>query len=183
MTKEEALRLLNEKIKTPNLIKHSLAVGAIMRALANYLQEDEDKWEIAGLLHDIDYEETKNNPKEHSLIGAKFLEKIGLDKDIVYAIKAHNPVHNLPRKSKLDKALFAADPLSGLIVAAALVLPSKKLKDLTVDNILHRFKEKGFARGANRENISTCKEIGLSLTEFFKIALESMKKVDKELDL
>ncbi|MCD6471133.1 HDIG domain-containing protein [bacterium] len=183
MTREEALKLLNEKIKTPNLIKHCLAVGAIMRGLAEYFNEDKDKWEIAGLLHDIDYEQTKNNPKEHSLIGAKFLEEMGLDKEITYAIKVHNPIHNLPRKSKLDKALFAADPLSGLIVAATLVLPSKKLKDLTVENIIHRFKEKGFARGANRENISKCQELGLSLEKFFEISLNAMREISQEIGL
>ena len=183
MTREESLKLLNEKIKTPNLIKHCLAVGAIMRGLAEYFNEDKDKWELAGLLHDIDYEETKNNPEKHSLIGSKFLEELGLDNDIIYAIKVHNSIHNLPRKTKLDKALFAADPLSGLIVAATLVLPSKKLADLTVENISHRFKEKGFARGANRKNISTCQDLGLSLEKFSEISLNAMKKINQEIGL
>ena len=183
MTYEEALKLLEEKIQAPNLIKHCLAVGAIMRGLAEYFHEDKDKWQLTGLLHDIDYETTKNDLEKHSLVGAKMLEDLNLDPEIVYAVKVHNEIHNLPRKSKLDKALFAADPTSGLIVAATLVLPSKKIEDLTVENILHRFKEKKFAQGAKRENISACRELDLSLEKFLDIALKSMQKINQDIGL
>lgn len=183
MNREEILNLVKEKIKNPNLFKHCLAVEAVMENLAEYLNEDKEKWGLAGLVHDIDYEETKDDPKKHSLTGAEFLEKIGFDKEIIEAVKAHNEIHNLPRETKLAKALFCTDPLTGLIVAATLVLPSKKLSDLTVENVLNRFKEKSFAKGANRENISTCSEIGLSLEEFIKISLEAMKKIASDLGL
>ncbi len=183
MTREEALKLVEEKIKTKNLIKHCLAVEAVMKSLAKHFNENEEKWALTGLLHDIDYEETKDTPKKHSLLGAEILAERGLDVEIVEAIKAHNAIHNLPRQTKLAKALFCADPITGLIVAAALVLPSKKLADLTSVNILNRYKEKGFARGANREHIAACQELGLSLKEFAEISLEAMRGIAGELGL
>jgi len=183
MKRDEAIKLIKEEIKNQNLIKHCLAVEAVMRKLAEYFNEDVEKWGLAGLLHDIDYEKTKDDPKKHSLIGAEMLEKLGLDKEIVEAIKAHNEIHNLPRETKLAKALFCTDPITGLIVAATLVLPSKKLNDLTVENVLNRFKEKSFARGANRQVILSCSEIGLSLEEFVKISLEAMKEIAQDLGL
>lgn len=183
MMREEALKLVKEKIKNPNLIKHCLAVEACMRALAKHFNEDEEKWGLAGLLHDIDYEETKDNPNKHSLIGAEMLEKLGLDREICEAVKTHNEAHGIPPASLMAKALYSVDPLTGLIVAAALVLPSKKLADLTVENVLNRFKEKAFARGANREIIKKCEEINLSLEEFIKIGLEAMQNISSELGL
>ncbi|MFN3301565.1 MAG: HDIG domain-containing metalloprotein [Patescibacteria group bacterium] len=183
MIRDKAFKLLKEKIKNQNLIKHSLAVEAVMIELAEFFSEDKEKWGLAGLLHDIDYEETKNLPEKHGLVGGKILEELGLDKEIVEAVKAHNEIHNLPRQTKLAKALFCTDPITGLIVAATLVLPSKKINDLTVENILNRFKEKSFARGANREIISSCSEIGLTLEEFVRISLTAMQKISSELGL
>ncbi len=183
MTREESLKLVEEKIKNQNLIKHSLAVEACMRALAKYFNESEDEWAIAGLLHDIDYEETKNNPHLHSIKGAEFLEKLGLNKEIVGAIKAHNEIHGILLETNMAKSLFSVDPLTGLIVAAALILPSKKINDLTVENILNRFKEKSFARGVNREIILKCSEIDLSLEKFVEICLKAMKEISSELGL
>jgi len=183
MNREEALKLVKEKIKNQNLIKHSLAVEACMIGLAKYFHEDEEKWALAGLLHDIDYEETKNDPNLHSLKGAEFLEKLGLEKEIVEAVKTHNEAHGILPENKMAKALYCVDPLTGLIVAATLVLPSKKLKDLTVQNVLNRFKEKSFARGAKREIILKCSEINLDLEKFVEICLKSMQEISGELDL
>lgn len=183
MTREEAINLLKEKIKNQNLIKHSLAVAAVMRELAEKFGEDKEKWAIAGLLHDIDYEKTKDNPEKHSLVGGDFLEKLGLEQEIIEAVKSHNEIHRLPRQTKLAKALFCTDPITGLIVAATLVLPDKKINSLTVENILNRFKEKSFAHGANREIILTCSDIGLSLEEFVRITLSAMQKIAPDLDL
>jgi hypothetical protein len=183
MNREQAIKLVKEKIKNENLIKHCLAVEACMRVLAEKFGEDSEKWGLAGLLHDIDYEETKNDPDKHSLVGAEMLEKLGLDKEICEAVKTHNEKHGIVPESKMAKALFSVDPLTGLIVAATLVLPNKKISELTVENILNRFKEKSFARGANREIISKCSEIGLSLEEFIKIGLEAMQKINNELGL
>jgi len=183
MTREEAFQLVNEKINNRNLVKHTLSVESVMRKLSKKFNEDTEKWGLSGLLHDIDYEETKNEPSLHSLKGAEELEKLGVNPDIVYAIKVHNEMHNLPRNSKLDKALYCADPLTGLIVAAVLVLPDKKLSSLTPDSVLKRFKEKSFAKGANREVIKSCEELGLTLEEFVKIGLEAMQEISNDLGL
>lgn len=184
MEREKALNLLKENLKSENLLKHSLAVEAVMRALAKHFGENEEKWGLAGLLHDIDYERTKGDPQQHSLVGAKMLEELGVEKDICRAVKVHNEVHGILPETLMEKALFVTDPLTGLIVAATLVLPSRKIKDLTVENVLNRFKEKAFARGANREIIKKCQDLlGLKLENFVKIGLEAMQKIDKELGL
>ena len=111
------------------------------------------------------------------------LEKMGLDKEITEAIKAHNEIHGIEPKTKMAKALFCVDPLTGLIVASTLVLPEKKLAILTVKNILNRFKVKSFAKGANREIIKKCKDIGLDLEEFIDICLRAMQGISRELGL
>jgi len=184
MTRKESLNLLKENLSNQNLIKHCLAVEAIMRALARHFGQDEEKWSLTGLLHDIDYEKTKDNPSQHSLVGAKMLEDLGIEKEICQAVKVHNEAHGILPETLLEKALFVVDPLTGLIVAAALVLPSKKLADLTPENILNRFREKAFARGANREIIKKCQDyLNLSLAEFVKIGLEAMQGISKELGL
>ena len=185
MTKEEGLKILRENLSNQNLIKHCLAVEAIMKALARRFNEgEEEKWGLAGLLHDIDYEKVKDDLSQHSLVGAKMLEDMGIDKEICQAVKVHNEAHGIPPQTLLDKALFVIDPLTGLIVAATLVLPSKKIADLTVENILNRFKEKAFARGANREIIRRCKELlGLELEEFTRIGLEAMQEINSDLGL
>jgi putative nucleotidyltransferase with HDIG domain len=184
MDVEKALLMLNDKVKTPNLIKHCLACGAAMKELARYFKEDEEEWELAGLLHDIDYEETKDKPEQHSLIGSEFLQKNGVDQKIVEAVKTHNEIHGFVPQTKMAKALFCVDPLTGLIVASVLVLPSRKIKDLVTDNILNRFKEKTFAKGANREIIRQCESLlDLSLKDFVDLVLHGMQKIDKNLGL
>ena len=154
-----------------------------MKDLAFYFKEDIDKWGLAGLLHDIDYDETADDPSRHSVVGAEILESLNVESSIIYAVKAHNEVHGMERKRKMDKALYCADPVSGLITASALILPSKKLEDVTVEFVLKRMNEKGFAKGANREQIKSCEELGLSVEEFVEIALNAMKKIADELGL
>lgn len=183
MEREDALNLVKKHVKTINLIKHMLAAEAVMASLAEHLGEDEKQWALAGLLHDIDYDKTANDPDRHSLVGGELLEGLGIDKDIVYAVKAHNEFHGLPRESLLDKALWAVDPLTGLLVAAALVHPEKKLKAIDVSFVMKRFKESSFARGANRDQIKSCSELGLDLEEFIKISLEAMQNISSDLGL
>jgi len=184
ISRVEALKILNDNIKSPNLVKHSLAVEAIMKGLAEYFKEDEEKWGILGLLHDIDYEKTKDKPEEHSLIGSQMLKEMGFEDEFTKAVLSHNEIHNILPDSLMAKALFVSDPLSGLIVASTLVLPSKKISDLTVENVLNRFKEKAFARGANREQIQKCDQyLNLSLEQFIEIALKSMQEISEELGL
>ena len=184
MTREEGFNLLKQNLQNQNLIKHCLAVEAIMKSLARHFGENEEKRGLTGLLHDIDYEKTKDNPSQHSLVGAKLLEDLGAEEDICQAVKVHNEAHGIPPKTLLEKALFIADPLTGLIVAATLVLPSKKIADLSTENILNRFKEKAFARGANREIIKKSEELlNLKLEEFVKVNLEAMQGIANELGL
>jgi putative nucleotidyltransferase with HDIG domain len=183
MKRETALEELKCRVSNENLIKHSKAVEAIMKGLARHLKEDEDKWGLAGLLHDIDYERTINNPEKHGLVGARILEDMGVESSIVFAVKAHNDIVKLDRKRKMDKALYSADPLSGLIVAAALILPEKKLSKVDIQFIINRMDEKGFAKGANRDQIKSCTELELTLEEFIGIALDSMKVISDELGL
>jgi putative nucleotidyltransferase with HDIG domain len=181
MNREEALDLVKSKVKGKNLVKHMLAVEAIMRRVARHLNEDEQMWGLTGLLHDLDYDQTVNDPDRHSLLTCEWLREYDLDERMLYAIRAH-PGKAEP-KSKMDWALFAADPLSGLIVAAALMHPSKKLKEVTVEFVLNRFKEKRFAAGANREDIKACEKIEVPLEEFIRLALEAMQGIDEELGL
>lgn len=183
MQRDRAVALLKEYLKNDNLFKHSLAVEAVMRGLAEYLGEDVEKFGLAGLLHDIDYDSTADDLRRHSLVGAQILAENGLPEDVVYAVKAHNGAHGLERKSALDRALYAADPVSGFITAAALVLPDRKLEGVKLKSLKKRFKEKAFAKGANREQMASCSELGLELDEFLSIALESMKKVAPEIGL
>ncbi|SHF14816.1 HDIG domain-containing metalloprotein [Caloramator proteoclasticus] len=183
MNREMALKEITSRVSNKNLINHMVAVEAIMGGLAEKLGEDKERWMLCGLLHDIDYEETMDAPEKHSILGAKILEELGLDEDIVYAVKVHNEIHGLERRSRMDKALWAADPLSGLITACALVMPDKKLENVTVDSVLKKMKKKDFAKGANREQIKSIEEIGLTLEEFIEIGLESMKKIAQEIGL
>ena len=183
MTREEALKFVKEKIQNKNLVRHCLSVEAVMKELAKYFNENSEKWALAGLLHDIDYEETKDIPEKHSLLGAEILQQHVVDPEIITAVKAHNEIHGLPREEKITKALFCSDPITGLIVAATLVMPDKKIVNLSAENVLNRYKTKGFAQGANRETIATCKELGLSLEEFVKISLTAMQNISNELGL
>ena len=152
-----------------------------MIELADYFGHDRELWGLVGLLHDLDYEETVDTPERHTLVTEELLQPYALAAEIIHAIKCHN---NLAEKSSLlDKALYAADPVTGLIVAAALMHPEKKLKAIDTEFILRRFKEKSFARGANREQIQSCEEMGISLEEFLQVALRAMQKIDQELGL
>lgn len=183
MNREEALTLLKQHLKNQNLLNHSLAVEAIMRGLAEHMQEDIEKYGLAGLLHDIDYDVTGDDPARHSLLGAQILEEQGIDPEIVYAVKVHNEIHGLERKSLLDKTLWAADPVSGFITAAALVRPDKSLAEVQMKSLKKRFKETAFARGASREQMQSCAELGLELDVYLEIALRSMQKIAAEIGL
>ena len=183
MNREKALAVLNEKVKTKNLIKHMMAAEAVMKKLAVRMGEDPHQWAMVGLLHDIDYDDTKNDPHRHSLVGAKMLADLGVDEDIVQAVRVHNEVHGIPRVTPMEKALYAVDPLTGLIVAAALIHPSKKIHGIDAEFVLNRFGEKHFARGARRDTIQTCTEFGMTLDDFVALGVEAMQEVSVEIGL
>ena len=181
MTRDEALDLVNEKVSNKNLRKHMVATEAVMKRLARQFGEDESLWGLTGLLHDLDYDQTVNDFPRHGLITAEMLDKMDVPEEVIYAIKSH-PGH-FPRKSLLDKTLYAVDPITGLIVAATLMHPTKKLKNVDVEFIQRRFKEKRFAAGADRDQIRSCEEFGLPLKDFIEFALEAMQGVDETLGL
>jgi putative nucleotidyltransferase with HDIG domain len=183
MKREDAINSIEANVENRNLIKHMLATEAIMRVLARRFEEDEDKWGITGLLHDIDVELTGGDMSTHSKLGADLAREMGADEDMVHAILCHNEAHGVDRETMLDKALFCADPITGLITAAALVRPDKKLAGVEVKSIKKRFKEKSFAAGAKREQIATCSELGLELDDFMALSLEAMKGIADDLEL
>jgi putative nucleotidyltransferase with HDIG domain len=183
VTRQEALGSIKANIENQNMIKHMLATEAVMRALARRFGEDEEEWGLTGLLHDIDVELTEGDMHTHSKLGADLARELGANEAMVHAILCHNPTHGIPLETKLDKALFCADPLTGLITAAALVRPDKKLAGVEATSVGKRFKEKSFAAGASREQIAQCGAIGLELDEFFAIGLEAMKGIAPELGL
>jgi len=181
MTRQEALALVREKVKTKNLVKHMLAVEAAMRALAPRFSKDPDRWALAGLLHDLDYEETKDAPDRHGRVTVELLRARGFsDEQILNAILAH--AGHKPPENPMEWALFSVDPLTGLIVAAALVHP-ERLGGLTSKSVLNRYKEKSFARSASRENIAACENLGLELSEFVEAVLGAMQGIRSELGL
>jgi putative nucleotidyltransferase with HDIG domain len=181
MQRDEAKALLEQTIPNKNLQKHMLAAEACMRELASHFNEDADPWGLAGLLHDLDYDQTVNDFPNHGKVTAQMLEGKGIPDEVIHAIHAH-PGH-VEAKSKMDFALYAADSLTGLIVAAALMHPSKKLANVDVPFIMKRYKEKRFAAGANREQIQTCDRLGLSLEDFVGKCLKAMQGISDELGL
>ena len=183
MEREEALESIKNNVENKNLIKHMLATEAIMRALAKKFGEDEDEWGLAGLLHDIDVELTGGDMSQHSKLGADLIREMGVSEEIAHAVLCHNKMHGVPCETMMDKALFCADPLTGLITAAALVRPDKKLAGVEAKSVKKRFKEKSFAAGASREQIAACSEIDMELGEFIELGLEAMKSVSTELGL
>jgi putative nucleotidyltransferase with HDIG domain len=183
VTREEALDSVKANIEDKNTIKHMLATEAVMQALARRLGEDEEEWGLTGLLHDIDLELTEGDMNTHSRLGADLARELGASEAMAHAILCHNEAHGIPLETKLDKALYCVDPLTGLIIAAALVRPDKKLAGVGAKSVGKRFKEKSFAAGASREQISQCSELGLELDEFIELGLGAMKKIAKDLGL
>lgn len=181
ISRDEAYSLVVDKIGVNNLLKHILSVEAGMRQLADYFGEDVDYWGLTGLLHDLDYNETKNDEARHSYLTAEWLKPYNLPQDIIHAIIAH-PGH-ISCESRMDWALYAVDPATGFIVACALMHPSKRLEAIDGKFMLKRFKEKRFAAGASRENMAACSEIGLELEQFLLMVREGMLSITKQLGL
>jgi hypothetical protein len=184
MTRDEAQQLVQEKVHKDFTLKHLLASEAIMRALARHFGEDEELWGITGLIHDIDWEQTETTPEQHSLIGAEWLKQAGFAPEVVEAVRVHNHMHGIEPKTLLEKSLWCAEELTGLIVACAFVQPDKKLASVKPSSVKKKFKEKSFAAGVNREIIAKCEEmIGLSLDELIDIELKAMQEIASSLGL
>lgn len=183
VNRDQAFAVVKANVSNANLVKHMVAVEVCMRALAVRFGEDEDKWGLAGLLHDLDYDTAGSDPTRHSLVGAQMLEEMGMDPEVVGAVRVHNDYHGLPRLSAMDKALYSVDPLTGLIVAAALIHPAKRLAAIDVVFVMNRYHEKGFARGARREPIALCSELGMEVPDFVGVCLEAMQRHASQLGL
>lgn len=183
MDRATALTLVNERIPNANLVNHCVATEIIMAALARHFglsDADVERWALAGLLHDLDYAETAEDFERHGVVTAGLLAD-ELDEEQIHAILAH--ADKAPRESLMDRALFAADPTTGFIVAAALVRPDKALENVEVRSLLKRWKEKAFARGASREQMAACEELELTREEFLALALEAMQARAGEIGL
>jgi putative nucleotidyltransferase with HDIG domain len=181
MDRAAAHALVVERIPQHNLVNHSVAAECIMEALARRFglsDDDVARWSLAGLLHDLDYVQTAGDMSRHGLVTVEMLRErvaavgpdAAVDDEVLAAILG--PATKAPRGSK---ALYAADPVTGFIVAAALVRPDKDLAAVEVSSLLKRWKEKAFARGANREQMDTCSETGLTRDEFLALSLAAMQ--------
>ncbi len=183
MTRDEVLDSIKANVENRHLIKHMLATEAVMRSLAQRLGEDEEEWGLTGLLHDIDVELTEGDMRTHSKLGSDLARELGASETMVQAILCHNHVHGVPLNTRLDKALYCADPLTGLIVAAALVRTDKKLAGLEAGSVMKRFNESRFAAGADRQQITNCSQLGIELDEFIEMGLKAMQEIAPELGL
>ncbi|PLX80324.1 MAG: hydrolase [Desulfuromonas sp.] len=183
ITRDEALALVEERLESPNLIKHCLATEAVMRALALRFDEDPEKWGLAGLLHDLDAE-TQPDLAIHTQETEEILREKGVDSEIIEAIGMHNELaRDRKRASIFEHALAAGETITGLIVATALVYPEKKLASVKPKSVRKRIKEKVFAAGANRDIIRECELIDIPLDEFCNLCLEAMQTVSDDLGL
>ena len=185
ITRNDALNLLKQYVKNDSMIKHSLASECVMRAVARELGEDEEKWGIAGLLHDIDVEITNADLSIHTHKAVEILLEHGLDGDIIEAIRLHNEnAHpNEKRNTPFQHALAASETITGLIVATALVYPDRKISSVKPKSVLKRMKEKAFARSVNRDNILECEKIGIDLARFAELSIDAMKEKSTEIGL
>jgi len=181
MERDEALDLVKAHLKNKNLVKHCLAVEACMRAMARKLGQDEESWGLAGILHDLDYEITEKSPELHTTETVKILTEKGLSPEIIRTVQAH--AGQAECRNEMEWSIFAIDPLTGLIIAATLMHPSRKLRDVDLDFVKRRYKEKSFARGARREDIEQIANIGMDLDDFIGICLGAMQEIDKDLGL
>lgn len=180
----DELELLRQYLKNDRLIKHCIAVGAIMKELAEYFNEDPEIWEKIGVLHDIDFEITKDSPELHGIKGEEILKGKIPDKWIEI-IKTHAHELNGYREPKelIERMLLAADQISGLIIATALVMPNKKLEEVKLETLKRKFKQKDFARRVRRDQILKMVDGIIDLDKFLEISLNALKNIAEELEL
>jgi putative nucleotidyltransferase with HDIG domain len=175
VNREESWELLCEWTESDSLRKHMLAVEAAMRAYARKFGEDEEKWGITGLLHDMDYEKHPT-PDEHPMVGVRELERRGYPEDVLRAIKGHADYLDVPRDTLMAKTLYAVDELSGFIVACALVRP-EGLEGLKAKSVRKKMKQKGFAAAVNREDIVRgAEELGVDLGDHIEFVAAALRE-------
>jgi putative nucleotidyltransferase with HDIG domain len=183
LDRAQAWALLCEYTQSESLRKHMLAVEACMRAYARKFGEDENKWGITGLLHDFDYEKYPT-PAEHPFVGNKILEERGYPEEVRRAILSHADYSGVKRESRMEKALYACDEVSGFITASALVKPNKSLAEVEAKSVRKKMKDKAFARSVNRDDIiNGAADLGVDLEEHIAFCIEAMKGIAGELGL
>jgi predicted hydrolase (HD superfamily) len=181
LNRDQVWQLLNEYTKADYLLKHHLAVEQAMRFYARKFGEDENLWGNVGLIHDFEYEKY---PDQHPQKGGEILAALGWPEDLVYAVKTHGDHLGLPRNRSIEKTLYAVDELTGLVIAVALVRPSKKLADVDVAAVKKKWKDKAFARGVNREQVVRgAEELGIPLDEHIQNVTDALKEIAPTLGL
>jgi len=187
--RQKALEILHEHIKSPQLIRHSLAVAACMQWHAEYYNiadAEKELWYVTGLLHDFDYELHPDpiTPDGHPFWGVRYLETQGAPKEMLEAILGHANYSDVPRVSLLSKVLYAVDELSGFVTACVLVRPDKNISELKVSSVTKRFKDKAFAKGCNREDmIQGAQELGVELDKHVENVIAGVKTIADEIGL
>ena len=181
MEREKALALVREKAEKETTVRHLISVEGVMRRLAERFNEDPDKWGLVGLFHDIDQDQTHDDPSRHAYVGAEWLREAGVDEGIINGVLAH--AHEQYRTDLASKSIVNADALSGFLVACALVRP-EKAEGMKVSSCKKKLKERSFAPGVNREEIHSCEEmIGLPIDEFIGLGIEGLQSVAEEIEL
>ncbi len=190
ITYEQAKALLDENIKDPIIKMHSIESEAVLRGLAKHFGENEELWGIAGLLHDIDFDQTKNDVQNHGVLCRQILKDGGVSDDLINVIASHTyGMEEIPeykdkrRSTHFEHCLAAGETVTGLIYAYGLMRPDKSLANVEVKSIKKKFKDKSFAARVNRDVIRECEECGLELGEFLQIALDAMKGIASEIGL
>ncbi|EKE10655.1 MAG: metal dependent phosphohydrolase [uncultured bacterium] len=190
ITKEQAEKILDEFVKDPITKLHMTESEAIMQALARRFGEDEEKWGIIGLLHDIDWELTKSDPSEHCVKAVEILKSNGASDFLIetiishaYGMKEIPAYENKERTTKIEHSLVAAETLTGLIIASALMQPDKKLASVSVESLKKKFKNKKFAARCNREHICECEKAGIPLDEFLELGLKALQGISDKLGM
>lgn len=183
LSREEAIVLLKKYVKDENLLKNSIITEVILKQMAKILGKDEDLWGLTGLLHNLDYDYTKDNPEKRGILSTNILENL-LPENSINAIKANNYMHTdyIPITS-LDKSLISTSEFAGFIVTVAQSMPSKKLKEVDLDTLLNRFNDPDFATKYNRNKIKLCEDVGLNIDNFFKLTLITLKQISDQLNL
>ena len=183
MQRTEAFALVRKYVKNANLINHMLSVEAAMRFYAEKMNQDIELWGLSGLLHDFDWE-IHPSMEAHPSMGAQILRENGVSEEIIRAIQSHSNHTGIPRTTLLEKALFACDEITGLIIAVALIRPSRSLYDLTYTSVKKKWNDHAFAAGANREEIrKAADEFGIDLWEHVTNVIEAMRKIALQINL
>lgn len=181
MQRDDALALVRDKAEKETTVRHLISVEGVMRRLARHFGEDEETWGLVGLFHDLDQDQTHDDPERHAYQAAEWLREAGVDERIVEGVLAH--AHERYRTDRMTQAVVHADAVAGLLVAAALVRP-ERAEGMKVSSVKKKLKEKAFAPGVNRDEIREAEEkLGISLDEFIGLGIEGLQSVAAEIEL